>query len=179
MPRTVFFFALALFGCDPTVKDWTLKEGTGLFAGLHKCVCNIDVQESGDLLGDTQRPFAARCATANNAPTGLKGEVKLIFRRYTPDDVPVLTQGRRALMTPEVKYFVTDEGHGALSTMTADAELTHQLPDANRTYFGLIVHAAYMPAWKACDDTNTCTQLPESHLADFRIACSADFIGGI
>jgi hypothetical protein len=177
--RFSLLLVLALCGCDPTVTDWTLKEGTGLFTRLHKCVCHISAQDSEGRLGDLQRPFVARCATGNSAATGLKGDVEFIFRRYTPDGVAVLTQGKRTLMTPEVAYTVTDEGHGARSTMTADTELTHQLPDKNGTYFGIIMHAAFMPAWTACDDTNTCTQLPESHLTDFRIACSADFIGGI
>lgn len=176
---TCVALALALVGCDRTTGDWSLDEGTGLFSGLHQCVCQIDAQESNNLLGDKQRPFAATCSTSNSAATGLKGDVKLIFRRYTPQDLPVLTQGKRVLMTPEVNYTVTDEGHGARSNMTADVELTHQLPDKNRTYFGIIVHSAYMGAWNACDDTRACTQLPESHLSNFRIACSADFTGGI
>lgn len=180
MPRLALLALLALAsGCDRTVEDWSLKEGTGLFAGLNRCSCGIDVQESGDLLGDKHRPFGATCSTRFSEATGIKGDVELIFRRYNAQDVPVLTQGTRTLMTPEVRYTVTNEGHGARSTMTADAELTHQLPVKERTYYGLIVHHGYMAAWNACDDTGTCEALPESNLTDFRIACSADFIGDI
>lgn len=180
MHRLALLPLLALTAaCDPTVEDWSLKEATGLFAGINRCVCGIDVQESGGLLGDKQRPFGATCSTRYSGATGLTGLVELIFRRYDADDVPVLTQGKRVLMSPEVLFSVTEEGHGARGTMTADVELTHQLPVKERTYYGLIVHGGFMPAWNACDDTGTCEALPESTLTDFRIACEADFIGDI